>query len=81
MVTFTRSGVTARWDGRHRTLLDFAEAQGLSPAFSCRAGVCGACLCDVEGEVRYIEEPLDIPPDGKALICCSAPVGPVKLSI
>lgn len=80
-VVFTRSGVTARWDGRHRTLLDFAEAQGLAPAFSCRAGVCSTCLCDVEGKVRYVEEPLDIPPEGKALICCSAPEGPVKLSI
>ena len=80
-VIFTRSGVTARWDGRHRTLLDFSEALGLTPAFSCRAGVCSTCLCDVEGKVRYIEEPLDIPPEGKALICCSAPDGPVKLSI
>ncbi len=81
LVTFARSGRTARWKGEQRTLLDFAEAQGLTPAFSCRNGICSTCLCGVEGEVRYLDEPLDEPGPGKALLCCSAPVGPLTLNL
>jgi ferredoxin-NADP reductase len=80
-VTFARSGRTAIWDGAQRTLLDFAEAQGLTPAFSCRNGICGTCVCGVEGDIRYVEEPLEEPGPGKALLCCSAPVGPVTLAL
>jgi uncharacterized protein len=81
LISFTKSGISKSWDGGHRTLLDFAEAQGLSPAFSCRNGICGTCMCDVEGQVRYIEEPLDEPGPGKALLCCSVPDGPLRIDI
>ncbi len=81
LVTFARSGRTARWNGGERTLLDFAEAQGLTPAFSCRNGICGTCLCGAEGEIRYVDEPLEEPGPGKALLCCAAPVGPVTLDL
>ncbi len=81
LVAFRRSGLAVRWDGSRRTLLDFAEAQGLAPAFSCRNGVCSTCLCAAEGQVRYIEEPLDEPGPGQALLCCSVPVGDVTLDI
>lgn len=80
-VTFANSGITAEWDGTHRTLIEFAEAQGLSPAFSCRSGVCGTCVTEIEGRVRYVEEPLDDPGAGKALICCSVPDGPLTLKL
>ena len=81
MVTFTLSGRSAVWDGAQMSLLDFAEAQGLSPAFSCRNGICNTCLCSIEGEVRYVEEPLDMPGKGQALLCCSVPLGPVSLKL
>ena len=58
-ITFARSGQSATWASSDPddTLLAFAEAQGLEPAFSCRAGVCGTCACRVlEGEVHYISE-------------------------
>lgn len=80
-VTFARSGRTAVWDGSSRTLLDFAEAQGLSPAFSCRNGICSTCLCAVDGEVTYIDEPLEEPGPGLALICCSVPRSAIVLNI
>lgn len=80
-VTFADSGITAEWDGTHRTLIELAEAQGLSPAFSCRSGICGTCVTEVEGRVRYVEDPLDDPGPGKALICCSVPDGPVTLKL
>jgi ferredoxin-NADP reductase/ferredoxin len=81
MVSFTLSGRSALWDGAQPTLLDFAEAQGLSPPFSCRNGICNTCLCGIEGEVRYLEEPLEMPEEGQALLCCSVPVGPVRLRL
>jgi uncharacterized protein len=81
VVTFAKSGRTAIWDNEHANLLDFAEAQGLTPAYSCRAGICSTCLCAIEGQVRYVEEPLGEPGPGKALLCCSAPVGSLILDI
>jgi uncharacterized protein len=80
-VTFSQSSLAAEWNGQHRTLLDFAEAQGLTPAFSCRNGICNTCLTEIEGKVRYVDEPLDEPGPGKALLCCSVPDGPVTLKL
>lgn len=81
LVRFAVSGRQALWDGTHRTLLDFAEAQGLQPAFSCRNGICMTCTCAIEGKVRYVEEPLDMPDAGHALLCCAVPDGPVTLEL
>ena len=62
-------------------LLSFAEDQGLEPAFSCRAGVCGTCACRViEGEVTYSSEPSTPVATGSALICIAKPKG-AKLSL
>ncbi len=81
-VTFSRSGLSVAWDPSFETLLDFAEAQGLTPAFSCRAGICSTCMCDMPaGEVDYVAEPLDEPPQGKALLCCSRPRSDVVIAL
>ncbi len=73
-VTFARSGVSAAWDPACESILDLAERQGLSPDYSCRSGICHTCMCAlVEGEVEYLEEPLDEPDPGCVLICCSKP--------
>jgi ferredoxin-NADP reductase/MOSC domain-containing protein YiiM/predicted pyridoxine 5'-phosphate oxidase superfamily flavin-nucleotide-binding protein len=73
-VTFARSGVIAAWDPGCESILDLAEQQGLSPDYSCRSGICHTCQCEiVEGEVEYLEEPLDEPDPGCVLICCSRP--------
>lgn len=80
-VRFALSGRVATWDGSE-SLLDFAEAQGLQPEFSCRNGVCGTCACAlVSGEVDYVEDPLDPPPEGQVLICCARPRGAVELAL
>ena len=73
-VTFERSGVRANWNPSFGSILELAEAMGLSPAYSCRSGICHTCMCALEdGEVEYVEDPL-IPPDpGSVLICCSKP--------
>jgi ferredoxin-NADP reductase/MOSC domain-containing protein YiiM/predicted pyridoxine 5'-phosphate oxidase superfamily flavin-nucleotide-binding protein len=81
-VTFSRSGVTAKWDTSSSSLLDFAEAQGLQLPFSCRSGICQTCACPlVEGEVEYIEEPLDEPEQGQVLICSSKPLSNIVLDV
>jgi ferredoxin len=81
-VEFRKSGLTAVWDGKAESLLAFAEDQGLSPEFSCRAGICSTCRSRIiEGEVTYFEEPLDEPGAGEVLLCCSKPKGAVVLDI
>ena len=81
-VTFARSGVTANWEADSGTILDLAEQQGLSPEYSCRSGICRTCMCRlVEGEVEYLEEPLDPPDPGCVLICCSRPKGRLVIEV
>ncbi|RWD98794.1 2Fe-2S iron-sulfur cluster-binding protein [Mesorhizobium sp.] len=81
-VEFRKSGRTAVWDSTAESLLAFAEDRGLSPDFSCRAGTCGTCKSRlVSGEVAYFEEPLDEPPAGEVLLCCSKPRGSVVLDL
>ncbi|MEM7771777.1 MAG: 2Fe-2S iron-sulfur cluster-binding protein [Cyanobacteria bacterium P01_A01_bin.37] len=73
-VTFSKSGKTAIWTGEQGTLLEFAEAQGLDPAYSCRAGICLTCMCSIEdGDVQYEEPPTGNPDAGTALICVAKP--------
>ncbi|WP_347265798.1 2Fe-2S iron-sulfur cluster-binding protein [Paracoccus sp. (in: a-proteobacteria)] len=81
-VVFARSGVAVPWNGASRTILELAEAAGLTPEFSCREGICNTCRCAIsEGAVDYLSEPLDPPGPGQALICCSRPVGRVVLDL
>lgn len=73
-VVFLQAGVTAQWDSSYKTLLEFAEAQGLAPKAECRAGVCQSCMYELlEGEVDYVIEPLDPPYPGQVLLCCARP--------
>jgi ferredoxin-NADP reductase len=65
------------------TLLEQAEAAGLSPAFGCRMGICHTCTCrKAAGAVRNLrtgavsdEENEDIQ------LCISAPAGDVALEL
>jgi uncharacterized protein len=73
-VVFSKSGKTHTWNPADGTILDFAEANGLNPDFSCRAGVCGTCACRIAaGEVEYDEEPTASVDRGSVLICISKP--------
>ncbi len=73
-IVFTASGKEARWAPGSGTLLELAEARGLSPDFSCRAGNCGTCRTRVlKGAVAYDKPPAFAVPEGEALICCSVP--------
>ncbi len=72
-----KSGKEARWLPDSGSLLELAEARGLSPAFGCRGGSCGSCRTRiVEGAVAYPKTPEFNVPDDEALICCAVPAKP-----
>jgi uncharacterized protein len=73
-VVFSKSGKTHTWNPADGTILEFAEANGLQPDYSCRAGFCGTCACRISaGEVEYEEEPTASVDRGSVLICISKP--------
>ncbi|MFI5781485.1 MOSC domain-containing protein [Nocardia sp. NPDC051570] len=73
-ITFARSGVTAPWSEGYTTVLGLAEACDVPVRWSCRTGVCHTCRTEIlSGSVRYEPDPLESPPPGEALICCSRP--------
>lgn len=81
-VYFSRSGVQTSWNPSLESILDLAEANGLSPDYSCRSGICHTCMVTLEdGEVEYVEEPLDPPDDGCVLICVSKPKGNIVVDV
>jgi len=81
-VNFSKSGIDAHWNPSFESILDLAEANGLSPDYSCRSGICHTCICKLErGEVDYLMEPLDPPPEGMVLICCSKPKSNLVIAI
>lgn len=81
-VEFRTSGRTAIWSPDAESLLSFAEDQGLTPAFSCRAGICSTCKSHlVSGNVEYFEDPLDDLEPGEVLLCCTRPTSAIVLDI
>ncbi len=81
-VSFSKSGVRANWNSSFESILDMAEANGLSPDYSCRSGICHTCLCTLaEGDVDYVLEPLDPPDPGSVLICCSKPTSNLLIDL
>ena len=83
LVSFDRSGITARWGtSAYQSILELAEACDIPVRWSCRTGVCHNCESGlVSGAVVYGPEPLDKPADGNVLICCSQPVSDVVVDL
>jgi uncharacterized protein len=80
-VSFTRSDVQAVWTPSSGTLLNLAEAAGVSPAFGCRSGACGLCRTEIsEGRVSYVE-PIDEPDEGYVFPCCAIPQTDCRLDL
>ncbi|NIZ61983.1 pyridoxamine 5'-phosphate oxidase [Sedimentitalea sp. CY04] len=74
VVKFEASGFEQSWEKGDGTLLETAEAHGLTPDFSCRAGSCGSCAVKkLSGEVAYRTPPTADIAEGEVLICCSVP--------
>ncbi|AJD44383.1 2Fe-2S iron-sulfur cluster binding domain-containing protein [Rhizobium sp. SEMIA 4085] len=73
-VAFVGSLKEARWTPDSGTLLELAEARGLSPEFSCREGNCGTCRTKLtKGAVTYVKEPTATIAEGEVLLCCAVP--------
>lgn len=74
-LSFSRSGKAAANTGE--SILEQAEAAGLTPEYGCRMGICLSCVSrKTEGTVRNVltgEESSQ--PDEDVRICVSAPVG------
>lgn len=80
-VTFAGAGLTAQADGS--TLLEQAEAAGLSPKNGCRMGICLTCKCTLNaGVVRdTLSGEIGGVPGEEIRICVSAPVGDVSVDL
>ncbi|MFZ0039694.1 MAG: ferredoxin reductase [Solirubrobacteraceae bacterium] len=65
------------------TLLEQAEAAGLSPEFGCRMGICHTCTCRKSaGSVRNLRSgEVSDEEDEDIQLCISAPVGDVALEL
>ena len=82
LVTFARSGIAARFPDGARSVLEFAESCDIPTRWSCRTGVCHTCVTPlVSGSLSYSPDPLEPPPDGEVLICCSRPATDVVLDM
>jgi ferredoxin-NADP reductase len=80
-LSFTRSGKAAANTGA--SILEQAEAQGLTPEHGCRMGICFSCVSrKTDGTVRNVltgeESSL---PDEDIRICVSAPVGDCSVDL
>ena len=74
LVTFARSGISAPFAAGWRSVLGLADACDSPTRWSCRTGVCHTCTTPLlSGDITYSPEPLELPPDGEALICCAQP--------
>jgi len=81
-VTFVRSGLAVAWDDRYPSLLDLADACDVPVGFGCRTGVCHNCESGLlAGAVTYGPDPLEPPPDGRILVCCSRPASELTLDL
>ena len=80
-VAFADSGVEVTDDGR--SLLEQAEAAGLTPESGCRMGICHTCTRrKTSGAVKnLITGAVSAADEEDVQICISAPVGDVELSL
>ena len=73
-VVLAKSGKTLTWQTEDGSILELAENNGVNPPYSCRAGICGTCMCRInEGEVSYQEEPTAAVDEDSVLICIAQP--------
>ncbi len=74
VVAFEKTGVEQAWTTADGTLLELAEAHGLTPNYGCRSGACGSCSVRVlSGKTGYKTAPKIQTQEGEVLICCAVP--------
>ncbi len=81
-IEFARSNLAIRWSADYASLLELAEACDVPVRWSCRTGVCQTCETTlIGGTVGYSPDPVEPPPDGSVLLCCSQPRGDSVLDL
>jgi len=81
-VKFSCNGQQLHWTGEHSSLLDFAEEQGISLDFGCRAGNCGQCIATIrEGKVTHAKTPGLPVNENQCLTCIGVPQGDVDIDV
>jgi ferredoxin-NADP reductase/MOSC domain-containing protein YiiM/ferredoxin len=81
-IAFARSDLAIPWSDDYGSLLEFAEACDVPVRWSCRTGVCQTCETTlIAGRVAYSPDPVEPPPDGSVLICCSQARGELVLDL
>ncbi len=80
-LTFDSSSATAENSGA--TILEQAEAAGLSPEFGCRMGVCNTCAVKkLSGAVRHVVSgEVCADTDETIKVCVQVPVGDVSVAL
>ncbi|MEH6651189.1 MAG: pyridoxamine 5'-phosphate oxidase family protein [Motiliproteus sp.] len=74
IINFSRSKVEQAWTSGDGSLLEFAEAHGLTPESGCRNGACGSCAVKIDsGSVVYPTAPTTAASNGEVLLCCAFP--------
>ena len=74
VVNFSQSGKQLSWSHSAGSLLELAEAQGISVNSGCRSGSCGSCQTSIKsGEVSYQQPPDFDPEPGTCLLCVCTP--------
>jgi ferredoxin len=80
VVTFAKSDKKLRWQPAAGSLLEFAEANGITVNSGCRAGGCGSCQTTIRaGELAYRQTPDYDPEPGTCLLCVCTPKTSVAL--
>ena len=73
-IVFSTSQKETQWTPNDGSLIELAEKNDLTPAYSCRSGSCGACSTALlSGDVHYPQQPDFTPEAGQVLICCAKP--------
>ena len=79
-VTFAKSGKSCQWKVGGGSILELAEANGITMDFGCRAGNCGTCLTAVKaGKVEHEIEAGAKPEEGSCLACVGEPASDLVL--
>ncbi len=78
-VTFARSGRKLTWKPQEGSLLQMAEASGISLPSGCRVGQCESCATRVlQGSVMHLSK-VDLAEDNICLTCIGVPVSDLVL--
>jgi ferredoxin-NADP reductase/MOSC domain-containing protein YiiM/ferredoxin len=81
-IEFARSDLAVPWSEDCASLLELAEACDVPVRWSCRTGVCQTCETTlIAGSVGYSPDPVEPPPAGSVLLCCSQPRGGLVLDL